>query len=97
MSNYFFFLVKQFAVKTRSVDTLSQFSVDSTTSADSKEPVYIAAGDIRKRLSEHFTAPKSKFEVPVISEVIKAMFIKANKPFLTYHESFSLLQMKNLM
>lgn len=65
-----FSLVKQFAVKTRSVDTLSQFSVDSTTSADSKEPVYIAAGDIRKRLSEHFTAPKSKFEVPVISEVI---------------------------
>lgn len=54
--------ILQFAVKTRSVDTLSQFSVDSTTSADSKEPVYIAAGDIRKRLSEHFTAPKSKFE-----------------------------------
>lgn len=87
--------MKQFAVKTRSVDTLSQFSVDSTTSADSKEPVYIAAGDIRKRLSEHFTAPKSKFEV--ISEVILAMFIKANKPFLSYHESFSLFQMKNLM
>lgn len=45
------------------MDTISQFSVDSTTSADSKEPVYIAAGDIRKRLSDHFTAPKSKFEV----------------------------------
>lgn len=54
--------ILQFAVKTRSVDTISQFSVDSTTSADSKEPVYIAAGDIRKRLSDHFTAPKSKFE-----------------------------------
>ncbi|XP_062578903.1 phosphatidylinositol 4-kinase beta-like [Saccostrea cucullata] len=54
--------ILQFNVKTRSVDTLSQFSVESTTSADSKDPVYIAAGDIRKRLSEHFTAPKSKFE-----------------------------------
>ncbi len=45
------------------MDTLSQFSVDSATSADSKDPVYIAAGDIRKRLSESIAAPKTSFQV----------------------------------
>lgn len=30
-----------------SCDNISQFSVDSITSLDSKEPVFIAAGDIR--------------------------------------------------
>jgi hypothetical protein len=48
------------------MDTISQFSIESTTSIDSKEPVYIAAGDIRRRLSENFTQPgKTKFEVSV--------------------------------
>ncbi|XP_063407864.1 phosphatidylinositol 4-kinase beta-like [Mytilus trossulus] len=46
----------------RSSDTISQFSVDSTTSGDSKDPVYIGAGDIRRRLSENISAPKGKFE-----------------------------------
>lgn len=32
---------------TNSCDNISQFSVDSITSLDSKEPVFIAAGDIR--------------------------------------------------
>lgn len=43
-------------------DTISQMSQDSTTSADSKEPVYIAAGDIRRRLTENFDAPTSAFK-----------------------------------
>ena len=30
-------------MRTKSMDTLSQFSIDSSTSADSKDPVYIAA------------------------------------------------------
>ncbi|KAK3088656.1 hypothetical protein FSP39_022005 [Pinctada imbricata] len=54
--------ILSFAAKSRSIDTISQFSIDSATSADSKEPVYIAAGDIRRRLSEHISAPKGKFQ-----------------------------------
>lgn len=34
-------------VHTSSCDNISQFSVDSISSLDSKEPVFIAAGDIR--------------------------------------------------
>ena len=47
----------------RPSDTISQFSIESSTSGDSKDPVYIAAGDIRRRLSENMSAPKGKFEV----------------------------------
>ncbi|XP_064651750.1 phosphatidylinositol 4-kinase beta-like [Lineus longissimus] len=50
----------QFAAKNRQCDTISQFSTESSTSGDSKEPVYIAAGDIRRRLSENLQAPNSK-------------------------------------
>lgn len=46
----------------KSCDTISQFSIESSTSGDSKDPVYIAAGDIRRRLSENIAAPKGKFE-----------------------------------
>ncbi len=46
-----------------SADTLSQFSIESTTSVDSKEPVYISPGDIRRRLSENIAEPKTKFKV----------------------------------
>ncbi|KAG9334703.1 hypothetical protein JZ751_007238 [Albula glossodonta] len=35
-------------VHTNSCDNISQFSVDSVTSQESKEPVFIAAGDIRR-------------------------------------------------
>uniref|UniRef100_A0A667GVT2 Phosphatidylinositol 4-kinase beta n=1 Tax=Lynx canadensis TaxID=61383 RepID=A0A667GVT2_LYNCA len=35
-------------VHTNSCDNISQFSVDSITSQESKEPVFIAAGDIRR-------------------------------------------------
>ena len=49
--------------RNKSSDTISQFSIESSTSGDSKEPVYIAAGDIRRRLSENILAPKGKFEV----------------------------------
>lgn len=52
----------QISSKYRSSDTISQFSIESSTSGDSKEPVYIAAGDIRRRLSENISAPKGKFE-----------------------------------
>ena len=56
-------------MRTKSMDTLSQFSIDSSTSADSKDPVYIAAGDIRKRLSESIAVPKTSFEVRVPCEI----------------------------
>lgn len=46
----------------RSSDTISQFSIESSASGDSKDPVYIGAGDIRRRLSENISAPKGKFE-----------------------------------
>ncbi|XP_053382735.1 phosphatidylinositol 4-kinase beta-like isoform X2 [Mercenaria mercenaria] len=46
----------------KSCDSISQFSIESSTSGDSKDPVYIAAGDIRRRLSENISAPKGKFE-----------------------------------
>lgn len=36
---------------TSSSDNISQFSVDSITSTESKEPVFIAAGDIRYRVT----------------------------------------------
>ncbi|XP_075466147.1 phosphatidylinositol 4-kinase beta [Ascaphus truei] len=42
---------------TNSCDNISQFSVDSITSQESKEPVFIAAGDIRRRLSEQLAHP----------------------------------------
>ncbi|XP_013384891.1 phosphatidylinositol 4-kinase beta [Lingula anatina] len=54
--------ILQFAARSRSSDTLSQFSMESSNSVDSKEPVYIAAGDIRRRLTENIAAPKTKFE-----------------------------------
>jgi len=50
------------ANRCRSSDTISQLSTESSTSADSKDPVYIAAGDIRRRLYESMAAPKKKFE-----------------------------------
>ncbi|XP_056439350.1 phosphatidylinositol 4-kinase beta-like [Gadus chalcogrammus] len=40
-------------------DLTSQFSVDSST--ENAEPVYIAAGDIRRRLSESLARPPSSF------------------------------------
>ena len=46
-----------------SADTLSQFSLDSCTSADSKDPVYFAAADIRSRLCDSVVAPKKQFKV----------------------------------
>ena len=50
-------------MRCRSSDTISQISTESSASADSKDPVYIAAGDIRRRLSENIATPKGKFEV----------------------------------
>jgi len=47
-----------------SADTLSQISLESATSLDSKDmPLYVAAGDIRRRLSENMAVPKNKFDV----------------------------------
>ncbi|KAM4736702.1 phosphatidylinositol 4-kinase beta-like isoform 1-T1 [Anableps anableps] len=46
---------------TSSCDNISQFSVDSITSLDSKEPVFIAAGDIRRRLSEQLAQAPTTF------------------------------------
>ncbi len=44
----FIFLVLQLPeIHTNSCDNISQFSVDSITSQESKEPIFIAAGDIR--------------------------------------------------
>lgn len=41
----------QTEAQTSSSDNISQFSVDSITSLESREPVFIAAGDIRYRRS----------------------------------------------
>ncbi|KAG1656200.1 Phosphatidylinositol 4-kinase beta [Nymphon striatum] len=48
--------------KIRDRDTLSQMSQDSGTSVESREPVFIAAGDIRKRLTESIDCPKTAFK-----------------------------------
>ncbi|KAM6967967.1 phosphatidylinositol 4-kinase beta isoform 2-T2 [Aplochiton taeniatus] len=48
-------------VNTSSSDNISQFSVDSITSLESKEPVFIAAGDIRRRLSEQLAQTPTTF------------------------------------
>jgi len=45
--------------KKRDRDTISQMSIDS---CDSREPVFVAAVDIRRRLSESLNAPKSTFQ-----------------------------------
>ncbi|XP_054854616.1 phosphatidylinositol 4-kinase beta isoform X2 [Eublepharis macularius] len=49
-------------VHTNSCDNISQFSVDSITSQESKEPVFIAAGDIRRRLSEQLAHTPTSFK-----------------------------------
>ncbi|XP_020361044.1 phosphatidylinositol 4-kinase beta [Oncorhynchus kisutch] len=46
---------------TSSSDNISQFSVDSITSTESKEPIFIAAGDIRRRLSENLAHTPTTF------------------------------------
>uniref|UniRef100_A0A3Q3BIW9 Phosphatidylinositol 4-kinase beta n=1 Tax=Kryptolebias marmoratus TaxID=37003 RepID=A0A3Q3BIW9_KRYMA len=48
--------------QTSSSDNISQFSVDSITSLESKEPVFIAAGDIRRRLSENLAQTPTSFK-----------------------------------
>ncbi|XP_071955463.1 phosphatidylinositol 4-kinase beta-like [Antedon mediterranea] len=50
-----------FPKKSTPSDTISQLSHDSTTSGDSKE-VYIAAADIRRRLSQYITTPTTTFK-----------------------------------
>lgn len=45
----------------QSCDNISQFSVDSITSTESRETVYIQAGDIRRRLSEQLAQTPSSF------------------------------------
>ncbi|CAK6981371.1 phosphatidylinositol 4-kinase beta-like [Scomber scombrus] len=47
--------------QTSSSDNISQFSVDSITSLESKEPIFIAAGDIRRRLSENLAHTPTTF------------------------------------
>ncbi|XP_034016085.1 phosphatidylinositol 4-kinase beta-like [Thalassophryne amazonica] len=47
--------------QTSSSDNISQFSVDSITSLESKEPMFIAAGDIRRRLSEYLAQTPTSF------------------------------------
>ncbi|XP_057356716.1 phosphatidylinositol 4-kinase beta isoform X3 [Manis pentadactyla] len=49
-------------VHTNSCDNISQFSVDSITSQESKEPMFIAAGDIRRRLSEQLAQTPTAFK-----------------------------------
>lgn len=68
---------QQFRAKSRApcVDSLSQFSVESTTSADSREPQFVAAGDIRKRLSDSIAMPKKKFNVSQVSALPFANYV----------------------
>ncbi|XP_029023571.1 phosphatidylinositol 4-kinase beta-like isoform X2 [Betta splendens] len=51
----------QAEAQTSSSDNISQFSVDSITSLESKEPMFIAAGDIRRRLSENLAHTPTTF------------------------------------
>ncbi|XP_033112529.1 phosphatidylinositol 4-kinase beta-like [Anneissia japonica] len=51
----------QFPKKSTPSDTISQLSHDSTTSGDSKE-YYIAAADVRRRLSDYITMPTTTFK-----------------------------------
>ncbi|KAG7461440.1 hypothetical protein JOB18_047188, partial [Solea senegalensis] len=44
-----------------SSDNISQFSVDSITSLESKETMFVAAGDIRRRLSENLAQTSTAF------------------------------------
>ncbi|NWW96837.1 PI4KB kinase, partial [Rhynochetos jubatus] len=48
-------------IHANSCDNISQFSVDSITSQESREPVFIAAGDIRRRLSEQLAHTPTAF------------------------------------
>ncbi|XP_029437009.1 phosphatidylinositol 4-kinase beta isoform X2 [Rhinatrema bivittatum] len=48
-------------IHTNSCDNISQFSVDSITSQEGREPVFIAAGDIRRRLSEQLAHTPTTF------------------------------------
>lgn len=52
----------QYCNRSSSSDSISQFSHDSTASSDSRDPVYIHAGDIRRRLTEYLTKPTSAFK-----------------------------------
>lgn len=45
--------------KAQERDTLSVLSLDSGTSADSKEPLFVVASDVRRRLSENSHVPKN--------------------------------------
>jgi len=49
--------------------------VESTTSADSREPQFVAAGDIRKRLSDSIAMPKKKFNVSQVSALPFANYV----------------------
>ncbi|XP_030043234.1 phosphatidylinositol 4-kinase beta isoform X1 [Microcaecilia unicolor] len=48
-------------IHTNSCDNISQFSVDSITSQEGREPIFIAAGDIRRRLSEQLAHTPTTF------------------------------------
>ncbi|XP_054620083.1 phosphatidylinositol 4-kinase beta-like isoform X2 [Dunckerocampus dactyliophorus] len=54
--------IGQLQVETGSSDNISQFSVDSITSLESREVVFIAAGDIRRRLSENLAHTPTTFK-----------------------------------
>lgn len=60
-------------------DTISQMSQDS---CDSREPVFVSAIDIRRRLSESISAPKNTFqrdpEDPSASVLKEPFQIKVN-------------------
>mgnify|MGYP001796022965 FL=1 len=65
---YIFFLLTQFALKSRPSDTISQYSYESSQSGDSKD-VYVTASDIKRRLTESLQRPtgKGKFKVGLFS------------------------------
>lgn len=54
---------KQYRLRMRShdKDTISQLSQDSGTSGEGAHPIFVAAGDIRKRLTETINTPKTSF------------------------------------
>lgn len=83
-------------VHTNSCDNISQFSVDSITSQESKEPVFIAAGDIR-----YGQIPSSLififfFQTPLVSLSLSCIYSPAVSLCLSPLSHYSVLVLKPL-
>lgn len=72
----------------RCLDTISQFSIESAASADSKEPTLISASDIRRRLSENLVTPKKKFQVSSYRNLCNLLLSIITSVLITWHNYY---------